>query len=176
MDTLELLSCVEADPIVKELYGGVFPRDNLPSKIETFPRAYVANTDTGREPGKHWVAFYFENKHYAEFFDSYGNDPGYLAKEFESFLSRNVKDWIHNVVRLQGDFSTVCGQYCVLFLYYRCRGTSMSDIVRMFSKNTEVNDVLVNEFVNLTYDGDFPVMDVEQLIRQIAQPERSSRL
>ena len=173
MDTGDLLRAVKEDPIVSETFGSILPRDKLPTgKLRDFPRSYIVNTDSSQGPGKHWVAFYFENERSAEFFDSYGYKPLQLATEFETFLSRNAEHWIHNEKRLQGDFSTVCGQFCLLFLYHRCRGISMTDIIQMFSKDTDVNDVLVNEFVNSVYDGNYTVTDVEYLVRQIARSER----
>ena len=173
MDTSELLSCAESDPIVKELFGGVFPRDKLPSKVKTFPRAYIANTDNSREPGKHWVVFFFENEHYAEFFDSYGNAPEYLAPEFERFLKKNVANYVHNTERLQGDYSTVCGQFCLFFLYQRCRGRDIFDIVRLLGDDAEINDMMVNEFINLKYDINYDVTDLNYLVKQAVQPYKS---
>ena len=48
----------------------------------------------------------------------------------------------------------------------------MSDIIHMFSKNIDINDTLVNHFVNHKYKKDFPVSDTEYLVNQIALAER----
>ena len=163
MNTEELLGSINSDDVVRGTFGGVLPRDKLPKKlIGGFPRTYIVNTDTSREPGKHWVAFYLENEHYGEFFDSYGNAPGHLAREFETFLQRRVERYSYNDKKLQGDYSTVCGQFCLFYLHHRCRGYDMREITRMFRKDPEINDILVNEFVNSEYDGDYEVLDDER--------------
>lgn len=152
-------------------FGGILPRDKLPKKkIRTFPISFIVNTDTSREPGKHWVAFYLENPHYGDFFDSYGYRPEHLAPEFETFLSRNVEHWNHNERKVQGDFSTTCGQFCLYFLHHRCRGYDARQIIDTFSKDPEVNDDTVNRFVNETYDAKFDVLDLDFLTEQIARP------
>ena len=116
--------------------------------------------------------FYFLSK--IDFFDSYGNAPSALAREFEKFLKRSVDSYSFNDKRLQGDFSTVCGQFCLFYLYHRSRGYDPREIVRMFSKDPDVNDVLVNEFINEKYDSQLEVTDLEYMVNQIARPFKES--
>ena len=47
----------------------------------------------------------------------------------------NEVEWEHNKTQLQSAFSTVCGQYCIYFLYHRCRRRSMSSIVNSFEND-----------------------------------------
>ena len=62
-------------------FKNVLPKDKLPKKISQFPSAYILNTDSSDQRGKHWVVCDFESPNYAEFFDSYGNHPKDLADE-----------------------------------------------------------------------------------------------
>ena len=82
------------------------------------------------------------------FFDSYGYPPEHLAEDFEVFLTRNVENWEHNSKKVQGDFSTVCRQFCLFYLY----------------------DAMVNRFVNDAYNANFETIDLEYLTDQIARP------
>ena len=93
MDTVELLRNVESDDVVRRTFWGVLPSDKLPDRIEIFPVSFIVNTDSSREEGSHWVAFYLQNEDYGDFFDSYGNSPPSLAAEFEDFLKNNVKNY-----------------------------------------------------------------------------------
>lgn len=171
MNTEELLRCVQSDNVVRQSFKGVFPRDELPKKVvKQFPVSYIVNTDASGQEGKHWVAIYLENGERGDFFDSYGNPPSWLAVEFVKFLKRNVYGYSYNDKRLQGYYSTVCGQFCLFYLYHRCRGYDPREITRMFGKDGDVNDVLVNEFVNEEYDAQFRVTDLEFLVNQIAKP------
>ena len=82
-----------------------------------------------------------------EFFDSYGKHPIHYNKHFLDFMNRNAAEWEHNKIQLQSAFSTVCGQYCIKFLYHRCRKILMSSIVNSFMNDKLCNDQLVCDFV-----------------------------
>ena len=175
MNTAELIRCVQSDDVLRQNFKGVLPRDKLPKKVvKQFPVSYIVNTDGSREEGKHWVAIYLENDERGDFFDSYGNPPSSLAEEFDKFLKRNVHGYSFNDRRLQGAYSTVCGQFCLFYLYHRCRGYDTREITRMFGKDADINDVLVNEFINEKYDVRFKVTDLEFLVNQIARPFKES--
>ena len=57
-------------------------------------------------------------------------------------MNRNAEEWEHNKIQLQSAFSTVCGRYCIYFLYHWCRKRSMSSIVNSFVNNKLRNDQL----------------------------------
>ena len=110
-------------------FCGVFPSDRLPpdflqsslcsaSSYVPFSVACIANTDPSNLPGQHWVAFYIDRSRSPpifEFFDSYGLTPS--DYNFPT-ISPNAH-LIHNPIALQSLTSTVCGQYCILYLYLR---------------------------------------------------------
>ena len=45
----------------------------------------------------------------------------------------------------------------------------MRQIMRMFHSDPEINDAMVNRFVNDAYDANFETMDLEYLTDQIAR-------
>ena len=47
---------------------GVFPRDQIPHNITKYPACYIANSDTSKSPGTHWLAIYISDPNYSEFF------------------------------------------------------------------------------------------------------------
>ena len=133
MDSCQLTNTVRQDEIMSEHFLGVFPRDMIPK--HTGNGSLIANTDTSDKPGTHWVAMYKEN-HECEFFDSYGRAP------FENnFLEIRTR---HNKVKLQSDYSQVCGHYCLYFLYFRSRGNNLNEIINSLKYN---GDFIVEEFV-----------------------------
>ena len=73
MNTRQLERALKRNAYTKKIFAGVFPADEVPEIIDTFPCGFVANTDPSTEPGTHWVAFYFPSREKGEFFDSYGN-------------------------------------------------------------------------------------------------------
>ena len=66
-------------------------------------------------------------------------------------MNRNAVEWEHNKIQFQSAFSSVCGQYCIYFLYYRCRKRSMSSTVNSFVNDKLHNDQLVYDFVRRKY-------------------------
>ena len=51
-------------------------------------------------------------------------------------------DWIH-----LSPISTVCGQYCVAFLMFRCRNVSMHAFSRLFTTDLVANDCRVFDWL-----------------------------
>ena len=142
MNTTEIHEALLNDDFTAPLFGGVYPADQLPLKI-TRPSLFVANTQGSRFPGDHWVAFFFDKHGPAEYFDSYGLKP--YVKSHLDFIQRNSLQWVYNAQELQALGSTVCGQYCVIFLMSRARGCSMHDFISDFSpQNFHLNDKTVS--------------------------------
>ena len=107
---------------------GVFARDHLPplGRSQHRPFALVVNTDPADKPGAHWLAFFASAAaEPLEMFDSYGLLPdmhslGHLAPRiYSSFTSYQSLD------------SSVCGHYCLFFLFIRAQCLSYFTIERM---------------------------------------------
>ena len=143
----QLERLMRADSFGKRQFRGVFAADRLPKRVSTYPSAYIVNTDPASKPGTHWVAFYFPNKDHGEFFDSYGQTPGFYHRGFENFLNKNSYRWTYNHTTLQSLNSSVCGQYCLWYLLHRCRGISISRTLYYFRKSKEWNDRMVEHFI-----------------------------
>lgn len=121
-------------------HNGVYPRDLLPRSVTT-PTAIVVNTDPHTRPGTHWTAIYISEDRVADFFDSYGRPPNSTSKDF---IQRNSRASRFSTVSLQSSTSTVCGQYCVIFLLFRSRGVSMDHFLNIFTKSTVYNDTIIS--------------------------------
>jgi hypothetical protein len=87
----------------------------------------------------------------AEYFDSYGQEPS-LVPAFRDFLHANCSstrqppEWNQRTV--QGLMSSACGQYCVYYLVFRCRGWPMQQIVNSLPNKPFVSDSYVTAFIN----------------------------
>ena len=161
MNTQQISSALKN---IKEFLG-VFPSDKLPKSIQP-PAALIANTDPQSKPGKHWVAFFIDHDRSGEYFDSYGQQP--CVKSFQTFLSRNSNNQLHNNQRIQGPLSSVCGQYCIYYIFQRVKDFPMCEIVRAFdSQDLVANDESVTEFVNDNFSVNLETYDVEFILNQI---------
>ena len=114
---------------------GVFSRDTLPnqSALSRFPCCFISNTDVYKGTGKHWVVFYFNSSKDLEFFDSLGKD--YVHYQFENPRTSysSILSITRNNHRFQSSNSSLCGQYCLFFLFMRTHGHSFHQIIDSFS-------------------------------------------
>jgi len=147
MNTREIAGVLKNPPYTKSRFQGVYPSDRLPTKIQCYPAAFVANVDPQGQPGSHWCAFYFDKGGNGEFFDSYGRKPQDLCMNFKHFLENICKEWMYNTRELQSLDSNVCGHYCIYYLINRCRNIHMKTIVNRFTTKTLINDRFVYHFI-----------------------------
>lgn len=169
MNTRQIESILEKDKFSKKIFIATLPRDIFLSKEIQYPSAYVCNLDDSSKGGSHWVALYFTNDK-CEYFDSYGLPP--LFNDMMSKISNNSKEILWNQQTIQSDKTTVCGQYCIMYILLRCRNYSLYEIVNIFSPhNLELNDHIVNEFIMLhfkTLVHNLPTHDQSFLVSQNA--------
>lgn len=121
---------------------GVFARDELPDLSQAKrPFALVFNTDPKDKPGQHWLAIFGPKQGQLELFDSFG-----LAPHFYSLESLDFK---HHICRYQSFESTLCGHYCIMFIYFRSIGTSYRQIMDLlYSHRSTGYDKFVSDFVS----------------------------
>ena len=144
MNTVELQSYMLNDPYIRQYYGGVLGRDQLPTFIDK-PKIYIVNTDPIDEPGTHWITTFIDEV--SEYIDSLGEEP---EQDFKNFLIIHGPQFKYNNEIIQSFTSDLCGHYCLMYSYFRCRGYKFEDIISMFSTNLMLNDVRVNYFYEAT--------------------------
>lgn len=141
MNTPQLLNILSHCIPPSTYFAGVFPKDKIPHSASHYPYCFVANTDPSSESGTHWIAVYCSSPNSFEFFDSHGIEP-----EVHGFSFPNCT---FSSTQLQSYRSSVCGHYCVYYLYYRSRGKTLSQIISKFLKNNySWNDHQVSRFVH----------------------------
>ncbi len=109
-----------------QMFLGVKPRDEVRHVVGQ-TGVLVFNTDKRNEPGTHWIGLVLTPTR-VEYFDSYGLPPHSFPDVYRE-LVRSKRAIIWSNTQLQGLTSTVCGDYCVLFLLLRIRGVSLEDFV-----------------------------------------------
>ena len=126
MNTIELLNKAQTDATLSQIFIGVFASDNIPC-ITKVPAALIINLDKSDSPGSHWIALFFTKCNKCEYFDSYGRKPNSCILKY---IAKQTKTYIYNNVCVQDLWTISCGQMCLYFLVWRCRGISFSDIVK----------------------------------------------
>lgn len=139
MNTIELIKVLSENPKTSKNFNGVFPSDCLPKKKLKKPTFVIVNTENRYSQGQHWLGIYLPKKGPGILFDSFAikNDN----RDFIKFLQKNCTSFTYNKKRLQSDFSTTCGQWCCVFIYYKCIGKTLSSFLKLFSNTDyEAND------------------------------------
>ena len=116
-------------------YYEVVAKDTLPEVVSTYPSAFVCNTHDSDQTGEHWVAMYEDE--IGDYFDPYGQKPQHA--EFTNFMNEHCSQWSPNDHILQSPLFTFCGQYCAVFLMFRCRNISMYAFARVFTSDLIAN-------------------------------------
>lgn len=142
MDGHTLEAVLRKDPHASAHFDGVFASDTLPHNTHK-PSLIIVNTDPITKPGAHWQAIYISCDGRGEHFCSYGLGP-YVPK-IRNFMDRQCKFWNKNTIDLQAFDSSVCGQYCVLYLLFKVHGYSMKEFVSCFSSDCNLNDQFVDQ-------------------------------
>ena len=135
MNEIEIARYLMCDAYTSKYFKGVMAYNELPKHI-ALDGLYIVNTDLSTGPGKHWVSVFINDR--CEYFNSLGYPP----MELKYFLENQQKTYVYSNKRIQGN-GDVCGDYCILYSYFRCRGISMQDFVNKFTENIELNDILV---------------------------------
>jgi hypothetical protein len=144
MDSDIIYRLIQNDKACDPMFLGVFACDRLPRVLpHNEPTLMICNTDPHTQPGKHWIAVYFDNS-YGEYFDSFGRQP---EKPFLQYLNSHCRNWIFNETKLQSIISAFCGHYCVYYCLLRARNKNINTIVGQFTSDTALNDSLVHRFI-----------------------------
>ena len=130
MNGFELQDLMLSDYKVKRIFYGIFPKDKLPTYIDTKPSIVIINTDNSKGEGKHWVAVFIHPRGVCEYFDSFGLPP--IDSEILKFVQRNSYHYKYNKKVLQPLFSDTCGYYCYYFASKKARGYSLKKLLSGF--------------------------------------------
>ena len=111
----------------KSKFNGVYSRNNLP-KIKY--GVYIINLDEYELIGTHLIALYM-NGYNVTYFDTFRVE--YIPKEIEKF--RGTKDVTTNALRIEANYSIMCGCFSVKFFDFMLKGKSLLDYTNLFSPN-----------------------------------------
>ncbi len=153
MDTLQINHALQEWSV----FRGTFPINHIPM-VYTInpPYALVINTDAFPLEGSHWVAVFCDASGNLEYFDS-GAQPPLNHPLFNQSLSYNTK-------RLQSSCTSVCGEYCILYLLCRLYGIPFINFLDFFTDAKWLqNDAIVYRLVHdncqiLPRERAFPVV------------------
>ena len=114
---------------------GEFARDELLDLTrEIRPWCLILNTDPIDQPGTHWLALYAPIARNIKLFDSFGFSPTMYSLDF--------LDPLHSSYSLQSPSTSVCGHYCIVYIYLRSHNYLLYNIVDMLTDILNRNEWL----------------------------------
>ena len=149
MDGGDIRNVLRRDLKTRHSFAGVFPRNGALTRRSGL---FVFNTHWEHQPGEHWIAVSALPNRDVEYFDSYGFPP-HIYPGVHAALREHGRQLQWNSTALQGLFSTVCGDYCVLFLLLSARGWTLADFVTRMAEvpDPESRDHAVRSLVKRLY-------------------------
>ena len=143
MNTKEISDYLFQSKDCNKMFYGVYPVKKIPN-LRSQPAPIFCNTDTSNKRGEHWIVLYITKNRRGEYFDSFGRCP---FEHLKILLDENCAEWICNDRYIQSVISKFCGPYCIFYCLYRSRELDVRKIVRIFTKDTGLNDLIVHNFV-----------------------------
>ena len=146
MNTNQLLCVIRENRCLTFVARDIYSVDTLPTKVLTFPTAYICNTEESYLPGKHWIVFWFQDSYNSECYDSLGHLPGAYDCNFDYFLQRNTVKCVYNNEPLQKERADTCGYHVLFYLLMKCRSLPLINIVEQLKKS-DSSDKFVVDYV-----------------------------
>ena len=142
MNTLDLISIIHETPLIRDVFIGIYPSDILGciydrSKLNKVSFAII-NQDPSYLKGSHWILLYITDKDVLYFCPQ----AQYPKQEMLQFLLESHKKVYINRKKVQHDFSTICGLYCISYVVLKMLGKCNECAIRSF-KNLLRNDTFV---------------------------------
>ncbi|CAH1799769.1 unnamed protein product, partial [Owenia fusiformis] len=148
---LEIEYVLKCNEYTKNRFCGVYPSDKIPMFTSGLScQIIVANSQRSNMPGKHWLLFLVPKDVHSDiyFVDSYGKNVDFYNSDIGRYAHLSDRKVRHTGITLQGYDTNVCGQYTIYFAVEWSKGRSVEDILTDFSEITQMNDALVERYVN----------------------------
>lgn len=146
MNSSEIYFILKSLTKTKDVFLGVYACDTLPKVITKRPAILICNTQPIKMPGEHWIAMYISKKKHGQYFDSFGLPPN--NKKIIGFLKKHCVKYDYNKQMIQSLFSNYCGQFCIMYTYYKALSKSLKSFIKIFNlkKLSKNNQIVFNFF------------------------------
>ena len=145
----ELYEIISQDKTLMMGFQGIRPADQLPKSLQC-DQSLIFNASDSDENGTHWLCLYQNSDSELEMFDSFGNPPSFFNLQDKLPYSRTI---VYNMKQLQGVKSSVCGVYCMQYLFYKSRGYPTCKIVNdLYSVDLNQNDRNTIDYIKRLYN------------------------
>ena len=147
---------LESDPVISNFNPRVLAKDqffevNMQRKYGIF----IVNDQEHWKIGNHWLLVVILPQE-TTFFDSFARSLKNYA--MDKYLYEMKRQVVVNVMVLQGPLSNVCGEFCMFFGYFLCRGWRLADILKYFNEDLSFNGKAVYLRVQQLFQDHFTTL------------------
>ena len=137
MNTLVLTCMLESDPVISQFNPKVLAKDQF-FKVNAQRKygIFIVNDQELWKIGNHWLLVVILPQEIT-FFDSFAKSPKHYA--MDNYLHEMKRQVVVNEMVLQGPLSNVCGEFCIFFGYFLCRGWRLANILKYFNDDLSFN-------------------------------------
>ena len=123
------------------------PIKNVLSRDQTVPHQhklalFIYNLEPHYMSGSHWVTTYVRDGT-INYFDSFGMPP---FQELVNHAKEKNLNLLHQNQQIQNLYTTTCGYFCLYFLNEMHKGVDYSDLLQVFSFDTEENEKFIEDY------------------------------
>lgn len=111
--------------------------------LDKFPFFVIFNESPRSHSGTHWCVAHFKTRHSrieCHLFDSFGVSMKKKNIEFNFVVNSE------NLEQLQSNYSSVCGQWCLYWVYSKLNNIGLDTFLSQFSSDHAQNDKIVSNF------------------------------
>lgn len=130
----QITAIVTNNPKTRKHFQGVFSCDKIPDMKKTKIFYMIVNTTSSETFGEHWTLYFKRNTSNMIYVDSLAKNPKEYGQCFEKAYEKLTKNCnVHKLENpLQSDSSSLCGVYCIFFVFYLSLGISINTIQKKF--------------------------------------------
>jgi hypothetical protein len=160
MNGMQISFLLSMDEYTSKYFRGIVMRDTESLPLGAKQGLYILNTDVESGSGEHWCVAFFLEGGVCEFFDPFGSFPS--VYQLDDILGKRESTTnVYNSICVQDIFSKACGHHCLFFSYYRCRGVSFSQVLKMYDfGDVKKNDRMVIDFITKFGTAYYPMKGI----------------
>lgn len=140
MNSHEIDRLLRKNAVTAPSYLGVFPSDKLEGLFLEPDQKIVINFCPSSTAGCHWICVARSSiknrKEIIEYFDSSGLPSHTYNHNIFNFIKKHKLKVIYNKIPIQDETSATCGQFCLVYLFFKSLNYSMKQIINFYSRKS----------------------------------------
>ncbi len=132
-----------ADAKTLDAFKGIYPIDQLPAFIPSYPFLIIVNTHTHNLYGEHWIAIFIDKNKNGELFDSLASP---ISNHVIRWMNKFTRRWLTNGTAYQHPMSATCGAFVLFYVLKRLCYNDFLSFKKEFTVKPYANEATVLKY------------------------------